>query len=192
MTSMGKAHAALARERQWIPSGSTIAADGLVAAARHAQLLEPLVRRDSANNGGPHQFTARGHGMDYAESRLYSPGDEVRHMDWRETARTGKPHTKLFQVERSADLMCVIDLRATMRFGTRLAFKHVVAAELAAAASWSVGAAGDRAGALLLRSGMTRISPTSGSEGALEICAALASEDEDGLAQMAPLEDVVP
>ncbi|MCA1714226.1 MAG: DUF58 domain-containing protein, partial [Gammaproteobacteria bacterium] len=42
----------------------------------------------------------RGRGMEYAESRAYALGDDARHIDWRLTARSGKPHTKLFQAER--------------------------------------------------------------------------------------------
>ena len=74
----------------------------------------------------------RGRGMDYAESRIYTPGDDVRNIDWRVTARTGKTHTKLYVEERDRPVMTLIDFSPSLYFGTKEAFKSVMAARLAA------------------------------------------------------------
>jgi len=65
----------------------------------------------------------RGYGMDYDESRPYYPGDELRFMNWRVTARTGKPHMKVFREERKPGVFIVVDRRQDMRFGTRTRLK---------------------------------------------------------------------
>jgi len=65
----------------------------------------------------------RGYGMDYDESRPYFPGDELRFMNWRVTARTGEPHMKVFREERKPGVFIVVDRRQDMRFGTRCRLK---------------------------------------------------------------------
>lgn len=91
----------------------------------------------------------RGRGMDFMEVRNYQPGDEVRHMEWRVTARTGKPHVKLYQEERERPAIITVDFTPSMYFGTRLAFKSVIAAKLATILAWTAITDGDRVGALL-------------------------------------------
>ena len=59
---------------------------------------------------GNHLSRFRGRGMDYQESRSYQAGDDVRTMDWRVTARTGKPHVKLYQEERERPIVLFLDL----------------------------------------------------------------------------------
>src|SRR6476619_1116404 len=76
----------------------------------------------------------RGRGMEYAESREYSIGDDARHIDWRLTARSGKPHTKLFQAERERLTLIVADTAPAIYFGTRTRFKSVQAARAGAVA----------------------------------------------------------
>ncbi|MCD6535126.1 MAG: DUF58 domain-containing protein, partial [Deltaproteobacteria bacterium] len=65
----------------------------------------------------------RGRGMDYAESRIYTPGDDIRSIDWRVTARTGKTHTKLYAEERDRPVMTLVDFSPSLYFGTKEAFK---------------------------------------------------------------------
>ena len=102
----------------------------------------------------------RGRGMEYSESRIYLPGDDIRRIDWRVTARTGRPHTKLFHEERDRPVLFVVDLGAHMRFGTRGAFKSVVAAEAASLLAWAAAENGDRVGGLVPGGGL-RPSPAS-------------------------------
>jgi len=91
----------------------------------------------------------RGRGVDFEEVRLYQPGDDIRSIDWRVTARTQIPHTKLFSEERERPVFIVCDLRSSMFFGTRQCFKSVLACTLASALGWSALAAADRVGGLV-------------------------------------------
>ena len=72
---------------------------------------------------GEHVSPRRGYGLDYEESRVYQPGDEVRFMNWRLTARTGEPHIKVFLEERRPSGFILLDARYSMRFGTRVRLK---------------------------------------------------------------------
>lgn len=120
----------------------------------------------------------RGRGMDYAESRIYQPGDDARNIDWRRTARSGKWHTKLFQVERERSMLLLIDTHATMRFGTRARYKSVAAARAAAWLAWTCVRNGDRAGAMAFGSVRTAVDAAAGTRGALTVLGALVRWDE--------------
>ena len=87
--------------------------------------------------------------MEFDESRLYQPGDDIRNIDWRVTARTGKTHTKLFREERERPVFVWLDLRRSMHFATRGRYKSVLAAELAALTAWSALHNGDRVGGVI-------------------------------------------
>lgn len=94
----------------------------------------------------------RGRGMDYAETKNYFPGDEVRLMDWRVTARTQKPHVKVFEVEKERPVMIVMNMSPTMFFGTRICLKSVLATQLASLLAWAAKKQGDRVGGMLCSS----------------------------------------
>lgn len=91
----------------------------------------------------------RGRGMEFAEVRPYQPGDDIRTIDWRVTARTQSPYTKLFQEEKERPVFLLVDQRSPMFFGSRNVFKSVYAAELACVVAWAAHANNDRIGALL-------------------------------------------
>ncbi len=91
----------------------------------------------------------RGRGIDFAEVRVYQPGDDVRTIDWRVTARTQTPHTKLFQEEKERPVLILVDQSMSMFFGSTLAFKSVVAAEAAALIAWTNLDRGDRVGGIV-------------------------------------------
>ncbi len=92
----------------------------------------------------------RGRGMEFEEVRLYQPGDDIRAIDWRVTARTGKPHTKLFREERERPVHLLVDQRSSLYFGSALRFKSVLAAELAALVAWAALDNSDRIGGQVL------------------------------------------
>lgn len=131
-------------------AGTDIVAANLVQLRALAPFL-PLNQQKKVLNeqSGAHRSALRGRGMDYAESRQYQPGDDLRSMDWRITARTGDAHVKVFREERERPVLLVCDLRAGMQFGSRRALKKVLAADLTALLAWAALENGDRIGALL-------------------------------------------
>ncbi len=120
-------------------------------AIRHwAKDLNLFARRPAASLlAGNTQSRFRGRGMDFEEARLYQPGDDIRCIDWRVTARTGKAHTKIFKEERERPVILLVDQRSPMFFGSRRAMKSVVACELASAIGWAALAHSDRVGGLV-------------------------------------------
>ena len=137
-----------------------------------------------AGRSGVRVSRLRGRGMEYSESRIYLPGDDIRRIDWRVTARTGRPHTKLFHEERDRPVLFVVDLGDHMRFGTRGAFKSVVAAEAASLLAWAAADNGDRVGGLVLGHGLAAESRMMGGRrGALGLFRALAGAGNETDAQ---------
>jgi len=98
---------------------------------------------------GTHASRLRGRGLNFEELRKYLPGDDVRTIDWHVTARTRKPHVRVYTEERDRPLLLVVDQRATMFFGSRRAMKSVAAAEAAALAAWRALQSGDRVGGIV-------------------------------------------
>ncbi|WP_130391774.1 DUF58 domain-containing protein [Cupriavidus agavae] len=98
---------------------------------------------------GRHASKVRGRGLTFEELRLYLPGDDIRSMDWRVTARTGQPHVRVYTEEKDRPVLIVVDQRINMFFGSRRAMKSVSAAEAAALAAWRVLAEGDRVGGIV-------------------------------------------
>ncbi|WP_404402250.1 DUF58 domain-containing protein [Idiomarina seosinensis] len=115
----------------------------LPAFARHARNL-PAV-----NQSGPVLSKFRGRGMEFDEVRHYQVGDDIRAIDWRVTARTGKAHTKLYREEKERPVFLVVDLALTQLFGSQLLFKSVQACHLAAALAWQAQQRGDRVGGIV-------------------------------------------
>ena len=98
---------------------------------------------------GNHASRLRGRGLNFDELRRYQPGDDLRHLDWRASLRTGKPVVRTFTEERDRPALIVVDQRMSMFFGSVRNFKSAVAAELGALAAWMVFDAGDRVGGLV-------------------------------------------
>ena len=167
-----------------------VALDELIALAAYAQgAALARQRRSVALRAGTSSSRWRGRGVDFRESRIYQPGDEIRHMDWRVTARTGKPHTKLFEEEREQALLLAVDLNPSMHFGTRERFKSVQAARAAALIAWMASRAGDRIGALGFGGGISgEVRPAGGRRGVLRVLRAL--RDWDRARDLALTEDL--
>ena len=98
---------------------------------------------------GRHAPRLRGRGLNFEELRRYVPGDDIRSMDWKVTARTNQPHTKVFCEERERPVLLWLDLNPPMFFATRGAFKSVVATQAASLLAWSTVSSNDRLGALV-------------------------------------------
>ena len=117
-----------------------------------------LGRRRRALNAlaGANRANFRGRGIDFEEVRGYQPGDDIRAIDWRVTARTGSAHTKLFREERERPVLVTIDQRPAMFFGSRQCCKSVLAAELGAIIAWAAADGSDRVGGLVFGAGGQR------------------------------------
>ena len=123
---------------------------------------------------GQHGSRFRGRGMDYCESRRYQPGDDVRSIDWRVTARTGQTHTKIYIEERERPIFIMVDFSASLYFGTRDTFKSVLAARAAALLAWAAVLQGDRVGGVLVsRDKVVDLKPKASRRGALAMINAL-------------------
>ncbi len=111
--------------------------------------LPPHNNTSSIQHGNYHS-PFRGRGMDFVENRIYQPGDDIRTINWAVTARIGKAHTKIYQQERERPIYLILDFNHSMFFGTRVAFKSVIAAKAAALIAWVALKQGDRIGASLI------------------------------------------
>ena len=98
---------------------------------------------------GRYASRLRGRGLNFEEMRRYLPGDDVRTIDWRVTARTRQPHVRVYTEEKDRAVLLLVDQRANMFFGSRDRMKSVTAAELAALGAWRALDVGDRVGAVV-------------------------------------------
>jgi uncharacterized protein (DUF58 family) len=98
---------------------------------------------------GQYQSVFKGRGMEFAEVRLYQPGDDVRTIDWNVTARSGTPHVKRFSEERELTVMLVVDASASTIFGSRRQTKQALAAELGALLAFSAITNNDKVGLVM-------------------------------------------
>jgi uncharacterized protein (DUF58 family) len=142
--------------------GVTITLEELLSLRYVANWLNLSPRRATQySKAGGYLSSFRGRGMDFVETRIYQPGDDIRTINWAVTARTGRPHTKVYQQERERPVYIIIDFKPSMYFGTRKAFKSVVAAHTAALIAWSALKNGDRVGGLLLKGEIYYLLPPS-------------------------------
>ena len=112
-------------------------------------LTHPSRRLVKSIAAGNYHSPFRGQGLEFDSVREYVPGDDIRSIDWRVTARTGSPHVKLFRADRERYITICVDMNAPMRFGTRNTFKSVQAARVAALLGWRAIACQDRVSACL-------------------------------------------
>ncbi len=133
---------------------------GLLALRGAARQLQ-LRARDTARALllGSHRGAHRGRGLEFEEVRPYAPGDDVRSIDWRVTARRGRVHTKLFREERERPVWLLVDLQPGMYFGSRLQTKSALAVRAAALLAWTASGGGDRVGAVITNGATTRCLP---------------------------------
>lgn len=125
-------------------------ADQLRRLGPHARALSLLPRQPARSVlNGRHASRLRGRGLNFEELRNYLPGDDVRTIDWKVTARTGEPHIRVYTEERDRPALLLVDQRLSMFFGTRVYMKSVIAAEAAAIAAHRVLAQGDRVGGIV-------------------------------------------
>ncbi|EFH74179.1 TPA: DUF58 domain-containing protein [Vibrio cholerae] len=154
-------------------NGVSLCLEELLAYEQQTVHFLPPARQIWSQRVGQHQSRRLGRGMDFSEVRQYQAGDDIRSIDWRVTARTGKPHTKLFSEERERTVVLYIDLSPSMQFGSCLLLKSVQAAHLASLLSWLAVKQQDRVGAVIdLGHRLIEIKPGSRQRGVLAILAA--------------------
>ncbi|MCE9588858.1 MAG: DUF58 domain-containing protein [Verrucomicrobia bacterium] len=117
---------------------------------RKIRRLELRTRRlVESSFAGQYQSVFKGRGMNFEEVRPYSPGDEIRAIDWNVTARTGEPYIKKFTEEREMTVMIILDVSASGNFGSVQESKRELAAEVAAILAFSAIHNNDKVGLLL-------------------------------------------
>jgi uncharacterized protein (DUF58 family) len=125
---------------------TSVSLKSLIDLARPAAGLKQHKNGLRAQQVGGYLSRFKGRGMEFDEVRLYQPGDDIRRIDWRVTARTDQTYTKIFREERERPVFISVDNRPTMHFATRGVFKSVLAAKLAALLAWTAEHHGDRIG----------------------------------------------
>ena len=126
-----------------------VSQSSLIALQGDARLLRQQPAQVRSPLSGQYLSPFKGRGMEFEEARPYQPGDDIRSMDWRVTARTSKPHSKVFREERERPVLLWVDFRSPMFFATRHCFKSVLAARAAALLAWRANQLGDRVGGLM-------------------------------------------
>ncbi|MFJ2449845.1 DUF58 domain-containing protein [Pseudomonas sp. NPDC087626] len=129
---------------------------------------------------GNHASRLRGRGLNFDELRRYQPGDDLRHLDWRASLRTGKPVVRTFTEERDRPALILVDQRMSMFFGSQRSFKSALAAELGALAAWMVFNAGDRVGGLVFNDQrIDSISPLRSRKRIEALCNRIAQQNQE-------------
>lgn len=106
-------------------------------------------RAVDASFAGQYESVFKGRGMQFDEVREYTPGDDIRTIDWNVTARTGKPYIKRFVEEREMTVMFAVDLSASGDFGTVNKAKNELAAEFCAVLAFAAAKNNDKVGLLI-------------------------------------------
>ncbi|CAH0537539.1 DUF58 domain-containing protein [Vibrio marisflavi] len=166
-------------------NGVTLSLEELIFFKQHTVHWLPPAKSLWSQLHGQHHSSRLGRGMDFAEVRQYQPGDDIRSIDWRVTARTGKTHTKVFCEEKEKPVILYLDFSSSMQFGSTLMLKSVLMAHMASLISWISVAQKDRIGAVI-DDGQTlvEVKPTSRSKGPLQIIQKMIDGHQSSLARL--------
>ena len=131
-------------------NGLFVTVDELIAQRRYAYEWQlNRLNKFTSQQAGDVKSLFKGRGMEFEEIRSYSFGDDVRDIDWRVTARKQNPYTKLYAEEKDREVYVILDLSATMLFGTKKELKSVTAAKIAARIGWQCLKNKDRFGCVI-------------------------------------------
>ena len=108
---------------------------------------------------GKYHTAFKGRGMSFAEVREYRIGDDVRDIDWNVTARSGKPHIKVYEEERELTMMLMVDVSGSRMFGTTEYLKKNIITELAAVLAFSASQTGDKVGCIFFSDKVEKFIP---------------------------------
>lgn len=142
-----------------------------------AELLKKVRRIELKTKGlsnqifsGEYHSAFKGRGMAFSEVREYTPGDEVRTIDWNVTARFGQPYVKIFEEERELTVILLVDVSASDSFGTRNQRKSDMITEICAVLSFSAITNNDKIGVIFFSDKVEKfISPKKGKSHILRI-----------------------
>jgi uncharacterized protein (DUF58 family) len=133
-----------------VSSPVAITIDELIALRHDAERISLSTAQLRARLSGNYSARFKGRGMEFDQVRPYVDGDDIRMLDWKVTARTNKPHTKLYREERERPVQVFVDYRRMMFFATRGMFKAVWASQAAALIGWAAANHRDRLGGLII------------------------------------------
>ena len=151
----------------------------LINLAKPAEGLKQAHLGIKAQQSGGYQSSFKGRGMEFDEVRLYQPGDDIRRIDWRVTARTDQTYTKVYREERERPVFISVDNRPTMHFATRGTFKSVLAAKLAALLAWTAHHHSDRIGGQIFDAEHCQeLKPRNGKQAVLRFLNALVNQGD--------------
>ena len=108
---------------------------------------------------GKYHTAFKGRGMSFAEVREYRIGDDVRDIDWNVTARSRKPHIKIYEEERELTMMLMVDVSGSRMFGTTDQLKKNIITELAAVLAFSASQTGDKVGCIFFSNKVEKFIP---------------------------------
>ncbi len=129
--------------------GLAVSVQDLIEQQRYVPYLSMSENRMTSDMAGDVKSVFKGRGMEFEEVREYNFGDDIRDIDWRVTARKSEPYTKIYHEEKDREIIVLLDLSASMVFGTKNELKSVTAAKLAALIGWMTLRNKDRFGLLL-------------------------------------------
>jgi uncharacterized protein (DUF58 family) len=138
-------------------------------------------RKVNEQLGGQYHSVFKGQGMSFEDVRPYQPGDEIRFIDWNVTARSNDVYIKRFVEERELTVVLLVDLSASLRFGSVVQYKREVAAELAALLAFSAIKNGDRVGMILFTDQVEKfITPKKGRKHVLRLITEILTFEPQG------------
>lgn len=108
---------------------------------------------------GEYHSAFKGRGMAFSEVREYTPGDDVRTIDWNVTARLRTPYVKVFEEERELSVMILVDVSASGKFGTHKQFKKDLITELCAVIAFSASQNNDKIGVIFFSDKIEKFIP---------------------------------
>ena len=108
---------------------------------------------------GEYHSAFKGRGMEFSEVREYSPGDDVRTIDWNVTARLRTPYVKVFEEDRELSVMILVDVSASGQFGTQKQFKQDLITELCALIAFSASQNSDKVGVIFFSDKIEKFIP---------------------------------
>ena len=108
---------------------------------------------------GKYHTAFRGRGMSFSEVREYRAGDDVRDIDWNVTARSSKPHIKIYEEERELTMMLLVDVSGSRMFGTTERMKKNVITEIAAVLAFSAAQNNDKVGCIFFSDKVEKFIP---------------------------------